>query len=282
MQTIMQTRTVLVTPAMASEYLTKNYSQRPISRPAVEDHIKNLRGGRFFQTHQGIAFDEAGRLRDGQTRLTAIVESGIAAKLLVTTGLTEEAVMAIDDGRRRSPAQALSMFEGEAVSSFVTAIAREMYAGNTHLAQGGRRRKPSRMELLAFYDKYREQIGYAAEAFKNHDTGLALSFVAVVVARAAVAHRGRKLDHFAKVLAEGFATKDEDEIIIKLRNHILRERRGKGHDTGQRDQLYAKTERVFYAYQHREELPNIVAAKTELFPLEEDPQAQPDGAEAGE
>jgi hypothetical protein len=276
----MQTRLMTITPKLAAEFLEKNYNNRPINRAAVEEHVKNLRAGKFFATHQGIAFDEEDRLRDGQTRLMAIVESGVPARMLVTTGLTEEAVLAIDDGRRRTQGQALSMHAGEYVRPFITAIAREMFAGNVHLSQGGRRRKPSRQELLAFYDKYAEEINYAASCFKNHDSGLALGFVAAVVARAAVAHKGRRLDHFAKVLAEGFG-KEGDEIVIRLRNHILQQRRGQRRDGGQRDQLYAKIERVLFAYLNREELNSVQSAKSELFPLDEDPKSEA-GSSVGE
>ena len=268
----MQTKLMTITPKLAAEFLAQNYNNRPVSRAAVEEHIKNLKAGKFFATHQGIAFDEDGRLRDGQTRLLAIMESGISAKMLVTTGLAAEAVLAIDDGRRRTQGQALSMHAGAAVSPFITAIAREMFAGNTHLAMGGRKRKPSRQELLAFYDTYAAEINYAAACFKNHDSGLALGFIAAVVARAAVQHKGRKLKHFAQVLAEGFG-KEGDEIIIRLRNHILQQRRAQKRDSGQRDQLYAKTERVLEAYLNREELTTVQAAKAELFPLPEDAAA---------
>lgn len=271
----MHTRIMKVTPQLAAEYLSKNHSQRPIRRSAVEKYKKQLETKTFFTTHQGIAFDEEERLRDGQNRLTAIVETGIPAKMLVTTGLTEEAVMAIDDGQRRTDAQALTMYTGEEISSFVTAIAREMYSGGTHLT-GGRRRKASRLDLISFYDKYQEQINYAANAFKNHHTGMALSFIAAVVARAAVNHSGRRLDHFANVLSEGFS-KEGDEMIIRLRNHILQQRRAPNRGQAQRDMLYAKTEKVLDAYLKRTELPSVLPAKEELFPLEEDPQTEREG-----
>lgn len=260
-----------ITEQLADEYLSRNYSQRPMSRADIEKYKRQLQTNTFFTTNQGIALDEKGRLRDGQNRLMAIKETGIPAYMLVATGLSEEAIQAIDDGRRRTDSQALTMFDGEAVSSFITAIAREMYTGGTHLKDGTpRRRKPSRLDLIAFYDKYRDEIHAAAHHFRSHDTGMALSFIAAVVARASVNHAGRKLDHFAKVLAEGFTTKDEDQIIIRLRNHILQQRRTQKHGQAQRDMLYAKTERVLHAYLNKEELSSVQAAKEELFPLDED------------
>jgi hypothetical protein len=269
----LQVKVKKVTPEIAQQYMDNNFSQRPISRAAVEKFKAELLNKQFFLTHQGVALDESGRLRDGQDRLQAIIEAGVPAELVVATGLSEDAIRVIDDGRRRTDNHALSMFQGEAVSPFITAITREMFAGGTHLT-GGRKRKPTKLQLLAFFEKYQETINYAAKFFRNHDTGMSLSFIAAVIARASVNHPGsRKLDHFAKVLGDGFS-KDGDEQIIKLRNHILQQRRTQKRDQHLRDTLYAKTERVLKAYFDREELNIIQPAKEELFPLDEDPKEE--------
>lgn len=274
----LQVKVRKVSPELAAQYMEKNFSQRPSSRASIEKYKSELQSKQFYTTHQGIAFDEQGRLRDGQDRLQAIIESGIGAELVVATGLSEEAVKVIDDGRRRSDSHALSMLEGEMISPLVTAVTREMYAGATHLSTGGRKRKPTRLELLAFFEKYRETINYAADFFRNHDTGLSLSFLAAVIARASVNHPGsRKLDHFAKVLANGIGKEGQDELIIRLRNHILQQRRTQKRDQKLRDALYAKTERVLKAWMSREELHTIQAAKEELFPLAEDPRTESNG-----
>ena len=84
----MQTKIILVTPNLAAQWLETNSNNRPLSKPYVEELARYLLNGTFQTTHQGIAFDNQDRLRDGQHRLTAIVQTGIAVRLLVATGLT--------------------------------------------------------------------------------------------------------------------------------------------------------------------------------------------------
>lgn len=55
-------------------------------------------------THQGVAFRHDGALIDGQHRLSAIIEAGMPADLLVVRGLPNNAFMAIDNGIKRSMA----------------------------------------------------------------------------------------------------------------------------------------------------------------------------------
>src|ERR1019366_7444668 len=55
----------------------------------------------FLLTHQGVAFDLAGRLIDGQHRLRAIMKSGTAVMVLVFDGCDPEAFGVIDQGKKR-------------------------------------------------------------------------------------------------------------------------------------------------------------------------------------
>ena len=72
-----------ITPEMAEDLLTKNIYNRPINRVKVERMINDIKASKFEMTHQPIALDENGVLVDGQHRLTAIVESGIAVEMFV-------------------------------------------------------------------------------------------------------------------------------------------------------------------------------------------------------
>ena len=76
-------RKVLITPEMASGLLSKNTHNRTISKVKVTQMVNDIKSGRFETTHQPVAIAEDGELIDGQHRLTAIVESGIAVELLV-------------------------------------------------------------------------------------------------------------------------------------------------------------------------------------------------------
>jgi hypothetical protein len=98
---------VVVTPAMAEVMLGRNHGNRVLRKNAIEKYRRALRDGRWFVTHQGIAFDRNGILRDGQHRLAAIAAEGRDAEMVVTFGLDPEAFAVLDTGAGRSAADVL-------------------------------------------------------------------------------------------------------------------------------------------------------------------------------
>jgi hypothetical protein len=78
------TRTVLITPEMAREWLTRDVVNRPLIPRNVEAIAFDMRSGRWVLTHQSIAFNRDGLLVDGQHRLHAVVAAGVAVPMRVT------------------------------------------------------------------------------------------------------------------------------------------------------------------------------------------------------
>lgn len=98
----------LITPSMAAEMLTRNSNNRPISKREVKKHTEAIKAGTWEVTNQGIGFSKNGTLKDGQHRLTAIVEANIAVPMLVVTGLENDTSM-IDRNRNRTVSNVLIM-----------------------------------------------------------------------------------------------------------------------------------------------------------------------------
>jgi len=117
---------VLITPDMATAMLARNTKNRKPNKADIAEWTKVLRGGRWRYTHQGVAFDVDGRLQDGQHRLSAIVEAGIAAEMLVAVGMPPDNFSVIDTGRRRSAAQVLAM-DGAVYASWMATATRHLY-----------------------------------------------------------------------------------------------------------------------------------------------------------
>ena len=61
-----------VTPELAEEWLKNRAPNRKLRGTVVDSYASDMSAGRWRLTHQGIAFDEAGRISDGQHRLAAI------------------------------------------------------------------------------------------------------------------------------------------------------------------------------------------------------------------
>lgn len=100
---------VEVTPAMASHWLETNRVNRAVRQGAVREYAIDMASGRWVFTHQGIAFDDAGELIDGQHRLLAIVQSGCTVRMVVTRGLDPAARRDVDRHAKRTPYDAVSL-----------------------------------------------------------------------------------------------------------------------------------------------------------------------------
>jgi len=93
---MINSKVITITPEMATSFLERNTSNRPIRKPAVAFLKNSILRGEWITTHQGIAFDEHGVLIDGQHRLMAIASSGMSVEIMVTWGIERKAFSVID------------------------------------------------------------------------------------------------------------------------------------------------------------------------------------------
>lgn len=103
-------RKVLVTSETARRWLKANSKNRPISESTVERYRTDIENGRWVYAADPIRFSVEGTLLDGQHRLTALSQIPDAQFVaLVVTGLPNESQMFMDQGRKRTPGQQLSL-----------------------------------------------------------------------------------------------------------------------------------------------------------------------------
>lgn len=108
--TDLYTEYVLCTGEMAQRWLDESNVDNRRLRPAhVRRFMDLIMRGEWKLTHQGIAFDLEGRLRDGQHRLRAIAQTGVPCWIMVTYNLPVDAGEAIDQGLRRTSQDLLSV-----------------------------------------------------------------------------------------------------------------------------------------------------------------------------
>lgn len=93
-----------ITPSIAKLWLQRNINNyRKVNKSHVHNLKRELTGGVWMATSQGIGFDTHGVLVDGQNRLTAIVESGVTVpNQLVVFNLPHDSKYKIDMGRKRT------------------------------------------------------------------------------------------------------------------------------------------------------------------------------------
>jgi len=90
-----------ITPERAAKLLEANTDNRDIRPKRVKHFVGILERGEWIITHQGIGIDTRGRMFDGQHRLWAIIESGIAADIWVSEGVDPRAYEVTDLQEKR-------------------------------------------------------------------------------------------------------------------------------------------------------------------------------------
>ena len=89
-----------VTPAMAANWLENaNVKNRKISDLHVKRLARDMKEGRWVQTHEGIAFDPNGVLLDGQHRLWAIIEADVTIAMYIWFNVSPQALLVIGSGK---------------------------------------------------------------------------------------------------------------------------------------------------------------------------------------
>lgn len=131
-----------------------------------------IRRSEWKLTHQGIAFDEAGYLLDGQHRLHAIVEAKIPVQMMVFHGLPREIFPVLDTGKRRSAADTL-LSTGAKYLTLLSSTIRHVILFNTMPNEPwrGPRAQVSNDRILSAYnadrDRYTEAVAVGRELSKH-------------------------------------------------------------------------------------------------------------------
>lgn len=99
---------VVVTPEIATHWLTFNTSNRGIFASRLEEFKAAIIAGAWADNGEAVKFAH-GKLLDGQHRLMAIAVTGKAQKLSVVCGLAPETQVTMDTGRSRTPRDVLSI-----------------------------------------------------------------------------------------------------------------------------------------------------------------------------
>lgn len=99
----------LVTPAIASQLLTRNDKNRPLRQERVRSLARDMKEGRWRFNGAAIVVDLDGNLLDGQHRLAAIVESGLSFEMTMARDVDLDIFDTIDAGVRRKGADVLAI-----------------------------------------------------------------------------------------------------------------------------------------------------------------------------
>jgi hypothetical protein len=105
----MTTQLVWLTPDLASEWLGKKHPrQRPQKMRHQESLNEDHKSGRFRLNGEPIIFDWDGAMIDGRHRCEMVRAVGVPVLVLVVRGVSPEVYVTIDDGAKRTGADALA------------------------------------------------------------------------------------------------------------------------------------------------------------------------------
>lgn len=99
---------VEIDPDMARLYLDERAQNRNVSRATITAYADDMRSGRWAINGSTIVVDQDGRLIDGQHRLEACVEAGVAFSTYLVQ-VDSQAMHTIDTGRKRTVGDALTI-----------------------------------------------------------------------------------------------------------------------------------------------------------------------------
>lgn len=107
-------KTMTITPAQAWNWLeTCNTHNRPLRQHVINDYTNQMKAGRWKLNGESIIFDSEGTLANGQHRLWACHESKASFECVVVTGVDPETFSTMDQGTKRSAADALYIDDKE-------------------------------------------------------------------------------------------------------------------------------------------------------------------------
>ena len=91
-----------ITPEVAAAMLQFNTNNRPLRSDTVTAYAKVMSSSDWTFTGESISFDAAGRLVNGQHRLSAVIKSGRTITVVVVRGVPNTAWAHTDAGAKRS------------------------------------------------------------------------------------------------------------------------------------------------------------------------------------
>lgn len=104
-----ESRTVVITPALAEFLLTKNSHNRPLNKGNASKIANAMINNEWQYDGTPISFDKYGKLLNGQHRLTGVVLSGKSIIFKITSGFSPSIFATMDVGKVRTGSDVLAI-----------------------------------------------------------------------------------------------------------------------------------------------------------------------------
>lgn len=221
----------LITPDLARELLADNSHNRNLRSARVVQLAEAMRRGEWVLNGETIKIAEDGTLLDGQHRLRAVVDSGVAVESLVLRGLPTEVQDTVDTGRRRRLADLLAIeghTDAHALAAALNMLYRFRTGGRIDYSHAGAPSAQQAIGLIEAEPEIRDSLREARRVTKQIGGPIGIF--------AALHHLFSEVDpeatkDFFDRLADG-AELAKDDPVLHLRNQL-----GRPH----KDRTYAQS-----------------------------------------
>lgn len=255
---------------LAGRMLATNTGNNRARRPSLMARYKtDMTQNRWRLTHQGIAFNRAGELHDGQNRLAACVDSDSVFRSLVFFGVGDESEMTVfDTGGPRSAADAARISRVPNIGpNDIAALRAFLYGTDTS------RVVFTNAHMLEQVDRFSTMLLFLRTLPGTKHSKVFSAPVRGAIGRAFYHADPARLTRFSGVLTLDIpATDPGDLAAVQLHRH--QSGNVKAHGSGRlgaRD-LYCRSQRAIRAFLDGEALSKLYATDADLFPLPTDEQ----------
>jgi hypothetical protein len=257
-----------VTPAKAEKWLNQNTGNRKMRPGVAEKYAADMKANRWTDCTDPIAWYDGGfELANGQHRLWAICESGVAQTFIVVRNLPRDAGLNIDTGLGRTLVDNARISKSDdGLSNELVGVCRSIEDG-THANIGNNTRGPrSNAEKLAIVQKHREVGNWVCH---NGPRGKLLrnSIVLAAMGRAWYAEKDKdRLRRFADVLTTGLYNDDGETAGVALRNYLMLKGSTTSSSALWRD-TFLKSQNAIHYFMRGKRLTAVKKIETESYPL---------------
>ena len=223
MKTNMTMTYEIITPEKASDLLETNTENRKISKGTVEAYANDMLAGNWDESvGVAISIDKDGVLRDGQHRLSAIVQSGVSIRMWVCRNVSNDGIY--DNNRKRSNSDQISIlrsdFENVYKSNRYISVARAIIINNSN--PGINRRAVTPKEIIDFTEAHKEDLdGFFLNVPQTTVPKISMAVVHLSLYMAYIAGVDiSDIVDFYDILCTGMSTRPEEFPVIAYRNYL--------------------------------------------------------------
>ena len=248
----------VIYPDMALAMLATNSSrQRRRRNSTVAKYASDMAEGRWELTHQGIAFNLAGELFDGQHRLEACILAKVPFTTMVFFGVGDQKEMVVlDTGAGRTAVDASHVKGLDSNRNRVSYLRRFLFGGHE-------KKQLTHSFVLEQLDKYAPMLDFL-ESIPSHR--LLPAGVRAALGRAFYYTDPEDLRRFVAILTDQEqASRPGDKTVVAFRtSQISRSARQSFREGAE---WFMRSQRAIQAYLDRIDLTRIFAVEEDVYPL---------------